>query len=171
MSRVLPIVKTLVFTVLVPGTVAVYLPRRILLSRAAVDLLPVEALRFVGVPIAAAGALTYLWCAWDFATAGRGTPAPIDPPRELVARGLYRRVRNPMYIGIALLLLGEAIFFRSRALLFYAGAVVLFLHLFVVFYEEPALARKFAEAYARYCDSVPRWIPKIRPRASERREP
>ena len=163
MSRVWPIVKTLVFTVIVPGTVAVYLPRRILLSRTAADLLPLQALRSVGVLFAAAGALAYLWCAWDFATAGRGTPAPIDPPKELVARGLYRRVRNPMYVGIALLLLGEALFFRSRALLFYAGAVFLFFHLFVVFYEEPALRRQFGAEYEAYCSNVPRWIPRIRP--------
>ena len=160
MSRLLPVVKTLVFTVLVPGTVTLYLPRRILFSERA-DTLPLGAARFLGIPLITAGAAIYLWCAWDFATAGRGTPAPIDPPKELVARGLYRFVRNPMYVGIALVLLGEALVFRSEALLLYAAVVFLFFNLFVFFYEEPALERKFGEAYERYRASVPRWIPRI----------
>jgi protein-S-isoprenylcysteine O-methyltransferase Ste14 len=160
-SRLLPVVKTLVFTVLVPGTVALYVPRGILLRERAGPL-PLGAARFLGIPLIAAGAAVYLWCAWDFATAGRGTPAPIDPPKELVARGLYRFVRNPMYVGIALVLLGEALLFSSAALLLYAAVVFLFFNLFVFFYEEPALERKFGEAYERYRASIPRWIPRIR---------
>ena len=153
--------KTLVFTVLVPATVAIYVPRRILLSRSQEDVLRIGPLRYVGAVLLAAGAAVYLWCAWDFATAGGGTPAPIDPPRSLVVRGLYRHVRNPMYIGILLLLAGEAMLFQSRSLLGYAGIVFLFFFLFVVAYEEPALARKFGQDYERYCDRVPRWIPRL----------
>ncbi|HTD53691.1 MAG TPA: isoprenylcysteine carboxylmethyltransferase family protein [Thermoanaerobaculia bacterium] len=119
-------------------------------------------LRYLGAALLAAGAAVYLWCAWDFATTGGGTPAPIDPPRSLVERGLYRHVRNPMYLGILLLLGGEAMLFRSRALLAYAGLVFLFFFLFVVAYEEPALRRKFGQTYERYCDRVPRWIPQFR---------
>jgi protein-S-isoprenylcysteine O-methyltransferase Ste14 len=156
------IAKTLLFTVLVPGTVTIYVPRRILLSRSGNDALPIGPLRYLGAALLAAGAAVYLWCAWDFATAGRGTPAPIDPPRSLVERGLYRHVRNPMYLGILLLLVGEAMLFRSRALLAYAGLVFLFFFLFVVAYEEPALRRKFGQTYERYCDRVPRWIPQFR---------
>ncbi len=154
--------KTLLFTVLVPGTVTIYVPRRILLSRSQGDALPIGPLRYVGAALLAAGAGVYVWCAWDFATAGRGTPAPIDPPRSLVVRGLYRYVRNPMYIGILLLLAGEAMVFQSRSLLGYAGLVFLFFFLFVIAYEEPALRRKFGQDYERYCDSVPRWIPRLR---------
>ena len=154
--------KTLLFTVLVPATVTVYVPRRILLSRSQDDVLPIGPLRYVGAALLATGAAVYLWCAWDFATAGGGTPAPIDPPRSLVVRGLYRHVRNPMYLGILLLLGGEAMLFRSRALLAYAGLVFLFFFLFVVAYEEPALRRKFGQTYERYCDRVPRWIPQFR---------
>jgi protein-S-isoprenylcysteine O-methyltransferase Ste14 len=160
-SRTGSIAKTLLFTVLVPGTVTIYVPRRILFSRAGNDALPIGPLRYLGAALLAAGAAVYLWCAWDFATTGRGTPAPIDPPRSLVERGLYRHVRNPMYLGILLLLGGEALLFRSRALLAYAGLVFLFFFLFVVAYEEPALRRKFGQDYERYCDKVPRWIPRF----------
>jgi len=162
--------KTLLFTVLVPATVTIYVPRRILLSRSQEDALPIGPLRYVGAALLAAGAAVYLWCAWDFATAGRGTPAPIDPPRRLVVRGLYRHVRNPMYIGILLLLAGEAMLFQSRALLEYAGLVFLFFFLVVLAYEEPALARKFGRDYERYCDRVPRWIPRLRLDQKERSE-
>jgi protein-S-isoprenylcysteine O-methyltransferase Ste14 len=160
-SHAAAIAKALLFTILVPGTVTVYVPHRILLSRGPADALPIGPLRYLGAALLAAGAAAYLWCAWDFASAGRGTPAPIDPPKRLVVRGLYRRVRNPMYLGILLVLSGEALFFRSRALLGYAGLVFLFFFLFVVAYEEPALTRKFGEEYERYCDRVPRWIPRL----------
>jgi protein-S-isoprenylcysteine O-methyltransferase Ste14 len=154
--------KTLVFTVLVPGTVTIYVPRRILLSRSQDDALAVGPLRYLGAALLAAGAAVYLWCAWDFATAGGGTPAPIDPPRSLVVRGLYRNVRNPMYLGILLILGGEALSFSSRALLGYTALVCLVFAVFVVAYEEPALRRKFGQDYERYCDRVPRWIPQFR---------
>jgi protein-S-isoprenylcysteine O-methyltransferase Ste14 len=162
--------KTLLFTVLVPATVTVYVPRRILLSRSQEDVLPIGPLRYVGAALLAAGAAVYLWCAWDFATAGGGTPAPIDPPKSLVVRGLYRYVRNPMYIGILLLLAGEAMLFQSRSLLGYTGLVFLFFFLFVVAYEEPALRSKFGRDYERYCDRVPRWIPRLRLDQKERSE-
>src|SRR6266568_4432739 len=162
--------KTLLFTVLVLATVTIYVPRRILLSRSQEDVLRIGPLRYVGVALVAAGAAVYLWCAWDFATAGRGTPAPIDPPRSLVVRGLYRHVRNPMYIGILLLLAGEAMLFQSRSLLGYAGIVFLVFFLFVVAYEERALARKFGQDYERYCDRVPRWIPRLGLDQKERSE-
>ena len=91
------LLKTLIFTILVPGTVTILIPRW-LLSAEAVQ--PTSAFRFVGLIPIAIGAAIYFWCAWDFATKGKGTPAPIDPPKELVARGLYRFVRNPMYAGV-----------------------------------------------------------------------
>lgn len=161
MRRLLAILKTLLFTVLVPGTVAFYVPRRMLSSGAAGDL-NLGAVRFVGFPLLAAGIAGYLWCAWNFAAVGLGTPAPIDPPKHLVVRGPYRYVRNPMYVSVASVLFGEALFFRSSALLWYASAVFLFFHLFVVLYEEPALTGTFGESYQNYRNRVPRWIPWLR---------
>jgi protein-S-isoprenylcysteine O-methyltransferase Ste14 len=110
---------------------------------------------------AAAGFAIYLWCAWDFAVAGRGTPMIFDPPKRLVARGLYRFVRNPMYCGVLLMVLGQAVLFESTATVVYALVAGLFFHAFVVLYEEPALRRKFGESYQQYRNSVPRWIPRL----------
>jgi len=165
-GHILAVAKSALFTVLVPGTVAIYVPHRILLSRSAADVLPIGFARFLGAGIAAVGAAVYFRCAWDFATAGRGTPAPIDPPRSLVVTGLYRRVRNPMYLGVLLVLAGEAVFFRSRALLQYTGLVFLSFFFFVLAYEEPVLRSQFGADYERYCDSVPRWIPRLRSQRS-----
>ena len=118
--------------------------------------------RYLGVVPILIGASIYFWCAWDFTFAGKGTPAPIDPPKELVVRGLYRYVRNPMYVGVGSVLVGEALLFQSLALVAYAGAGLLAVSLFVLFYEEPALTRKFGDSYRRYREAVPRWIPNIR---------
>ncbi len=94
------------------------------------------------VPGFFAGVALVAWCGWHFATVGRGTPAPFDAPRALVATGPYRWVRNRMYLGVLLLLTGEALTF-SLALLFYAALVWLALHAFVLTYEEPTLASRF----------------------------
>lgn len=87
------------------------------------------------------------------------TPAPIDPPKVLVARGLYRVVRNPMYVGVVLILLGESVLFASATLLGYALLAWVVVHLFVVFYEEPTLRQKFGTSYENYRKTVPRSIP------------
>jgi protein-S-isoprenylcysteine O-methyltransferase Ste14 len=155
--------KTLIFTVLVPGTVAVLIPYRLGSSVAATGNLPIGSFRYSGVGLIVAGALIYFWCAWDFTFAGRGTPAPIDPPKELVVRGLYKFVRNPMYVGVLSVLLGEAVLFEARVLFGYAGLLFVLFFAFVVLYEEPALGRKFGTSYQRYRDVVPRWIPRMRP--------
>ncbi len=115
--------------------------------------------RYFGALPILIGAAIYFWCAWDFTFTGRGTPAPIDPPKELVVRGLYRYVRNPMYVGILSILLGEAFLFASQRLFEYAAVAFLFFFLLVVLYEEPILRQKFGESYRQYCKNVSRWIP------------
>lgn len=152
--------KSLIFTVLVPGTVAIYVPYLMLRGKSAGSL---AALRFAGLLPLALGAAIYIRCVWDFAIAGRGTPAPIDPPKTLVIRGLYCSVRNPMYVGVTLTLFGEATFYQSLRILRYAVAVWCLFHLFVLLYEEPTLRRKFGAEYEEYCKSVRRWIPRMRP--------
>jgi protein-S-isoprenylcysteine O-methyltransferase Ste14 len=149
------IVKTVIFTILVPGTVAVVVPRAI-----ASDATTPTLYSSIGFLPMALGVAIYLWCAWDFATAGQGTPAPIDAPKRLVVRSLYRFVRNPMYVGVLTVLFSESIVFRSRRILTYAIVVFVFFHLMVVLYEEPALKRKFGVSYEEYLKSVPRWIPR-----------
>jgi len=150
--------KTLLFTIIAPGTVTVLLPYLMLSSRRIAETPSREALRFLGFAPLLIGLSIYLWCAYDFAAKGRGTPAPIDPPKQLVRSGLYHFTRNPMYVGIILILLGEAIFFASTALFFYAAAVFIGFNGFILFYEEPALRRLFGESYERYCAEVPRWL-------------
>jgi protein-S-isoprenylcysteine O-methyltransferase Ste14 len=150
------IVKTLIFTVFAPGTVGVYIPYRL----RGPGPHTISALGWAGIVPVAVGAAVYLWCAWDFATFGRGTPLPLDAPKQLVARGLYRYVRNPMYVGVLLVIFGQALGFGSLATLWYALAVALVFHLFVIAYEEPTLRDQFGESYAAYLKAVPRWIPK-----------
>lgn len=151
-------VKILIFTVLVPGTVTVLVPYWILAVDGRVDFPPIGVRQVLALGLGAAGLSIYAWCAWDFGSAGRGTPAPIDPPKELVVRGLYRYTRNPMYVGVLCLLLAESSFFGALPLLVYATVVFAAFQSFVLLYEEPALRRAFGDAYRRYCDSVPRWV-------------
>ncbi|HTT21259.1 MAG TPA: isoprenylcysteine carboxylmethyltransferase family protein [Candidatus Sulfotelmatobacter sp.] len=156
--RFWPIVNTLLFTIFVPGTVAILIPCWILggLRRP-----PAGALAWVGGIIFVIGAAIYFRCAWEFAARGLGTPAPIAPTKFLVTTALHRYVRNPMYIGVALAILGEAALFRSLHVAEYAALMLLIAHLFVVFYEEPTLQRQFGESYQAYRREVPRWLPRM----------
>ena len=156
----MPALKTLLFTVVVPGTVTVLLPYWFLSSEPTVFTTQLGVVRYLGLLPILLGASIYLWCAWDFAATGKGTPAPIDPPKQLIVRGLYRWVRNPMYVGVLLILLGEALFFASPTLVAYPAAIFGVFHIFVILYEEPTLRGKFGDPYQRYCNSVPRWIPR-----------
>jgi protein-S-isoprenylcysteine O-methyltransferase Ste14 len=105
-----------------------------------------------------------LRCVWDFGWTGRGTPAPMVPPKRLVVVGFYRYVRNPMYVGFAVGWIGLWIVFGHASLpeIAVATAVALGVHLFVVFYEEPTLQRKFGADYEAYCRNVGRWWPRLK---------
>jgi protein-S-isoprenylcysteine O-methyltransferase Ste14 len=115
----------------------------------------------VGVAASIIGGLIVLACAGVFVARGRGTPAIFDPPREFVAAGPYKFVRNPMYIGGSILLAGFGLYQRSLAILLFAVAVFMLFHLYVVFVEEPGLKARFGESYLAYKQSVNRWIPKF----------
>ena len=156
------IFKTSIFTIVVPGAVTVLFPYSLLPS--CVDLFrgDIWGIRLIGVLPTAVGIVFYLTCAWDFAFSGKGTPAPFDPPKVLVLKGLYQKVRNPMYVSVLLIIIGESTLFASWALLEYALIVWLVFHLFVVFYEEPTLKKKFGSAYEEYLNTVPRWIPRLK---------
>jgi protein-S-isoprenylcysteine O-methyltransferase Ste14 len=155
--------RVLLFTILVPAGVTVWIPIFGLRLQQGPRLAALEDIHRLGFVLISLGVAIYLWCAWDFASSGRGTPGPYDPPRYLVARGLYRYVRNPMYIGVECVLLGEAILFASSGLLVYAVLVGVLFHLFVLAYEEPSLRRKFGSEYEAYCRRVPRWLPRLTP--------
>jgi protein-S-isoprenylcysteine O-methyltransferase Ste14 len=148
--------KNLVFTVVVPGAGAVWIPWLILTGG---DAHP-EPRVPLAVVFIALGAALYFLCLWLFAIVGRGTPGPWDAPRRVVAVGPYRWVRNPIYLAALVVVLGEAWLFLSLALLGYAGAMAVSFHLFVVGYEEPTLGRRFGDTYDEYRQTVRRWIPR-----------
>ena len=152
-DRLAAFVRTLAFFVIAPGSVTVLIPWLLLRGVAASGEPP------VGAPLIAAGAALLLWSGFGFAFIGHGTPTPYDEPRELVVWGPYRWVRNPMYVGVLIVLVGEAIAF-SAALLVYAALVWLAFHAFVVGYEEPHLAARFGASYETYRRTVPRWLPR-----------
>ncbi len=152
------IVNTLLFSILVPGTVAILVPRWLLGGFVRPTNGP---LTWIGGATFAVGAAIYFRCAWEFAVRGLGTPAPIAPTKFLVTTALHRYIRNPMYVGVALAILGEAVIFRSAHVAEYAALMLLTAHVFVVLYEEPTLQRQFGESYEEYRRRVPRWIPKF----------
>lgn len=158
--------RSLLFLILIPGTVAGYIPLWILRASKPLVIPSISASSILAVCLTLLGASVLLRCVWDFLFAGRGTLAPFDPPKLLVVRGLYRFTRNPMYNGVLTVLAGEAWLFRSGALLRYAALMFILFHLVVVIYEEPALASRFGESYRAYRGAVPRWGFRVRPFAA-----
>ena len=154
-----PVLRTVIFTVVLPGFWTVLVPYWVV-GRRKPDL---NGPGLVGCVLIFAGVALYLICAfWGFALRGKGTPSPTDPPKRLVVEGPYRIVRNPMYWGVASVMLGEALMFRSVALAEIAAGFFASTMLFVLLYEEPALGRAFGSEYEQYCRQVPRWIPALR---------
>jgi protein-S-isoprenylcysteine O-methyltransferase Ste14 len=117
---------------------------------------------YLAFPLWLTGGIILLWSFWNFLHEGGGTPAPVDPPKELVVVGFYRYVRNPMYVGILAAILGHFLWFGSWNLLIYAVLVFLAFNTIVAYYEEPTLKKKFGAAYEEYLKKVPRWIPRLR---------
>ena len=151
-----PFLKTALFTVVVPTSVAVLIPLFIGGDRAAADGLA----RVFAFLLLAVGALLYLRSAWNFASFGRGTPAITDAPKRLVTRGFYRYTRNPMYVAVLSAVAGWAILYRAPVLWAYGAALFVFFYLFIRFYEEPRLTREFGEEYMAYMKRVGRWLPR-----------
>ena len=158
-SHIFLLVRTVFWTIVVPGTVTIYLPRLILAQR--ISALPRKWIiaQCLSLLLIGAGAAILIRCIWDFAAVGRGTLSFIDAPKKLVIVGLYRYVRNPMYIGVLLVLIGETVFFKSIPLLKYRAGWFVVVNLAVLLYEEPTLRHRFGESYDRYCRSVRRWWP------------
>jgi protein-S-isoprenylcysteine O-methyltransferase Ste14 len=154
------IVRTLIFSVLLPGSGTIGIPAAILLSEANPLSFDIGAWRLTGVAPLALGAALYAWCAADFTFVGHGTPAPIDAPTTLVVSGPYRLVRNPMYVAVLSAVLGEMLVFEALTLAIYAGALWAGFHVFIVLYEEPTLTRQFGTSYESYRSTVPRWLPR-----------
>ncbi len=155
------VLKTILFSLLAPGTVVGVVPYLLLTRGPALPVVDPGWLRYFGALPIAVGLALFISSAWNFVSRGRGTPAPIDPPIHLVASGPYRVVRNPMYAGGVFILSGEVILSGSLLLLCYAFVVWTAFHLFTVLYEEPHLTRLFGASYRDYCREVPRWTPRV----------
>jgi protein-S-isoprenylcysteine O-methyltransferase Ste14 len=151
--------KSVLFALLIPGTVTVVIPYVLISGRLSTVLHQWTPLQYAALLPMALGAAILVVCIRDLTVLGRGTLAHIDPPTRLVVRGLYRYVRNPMYLGGLMLLLSEAVAFRSIAIVAWAALWFLAINGVVVLYEEPVLQREFGEAYERYCKAVMRWRP------------
>jgi len=160
MSRPVALFFSALFLVVAPGTLAGLIPWLFTGWRGPLAALP---LAIPGALLVLGGAVLLGECFIRFALQGRGTPAPIAPPERLIVTGAYRRVRNPMYVAVVSLVLGQAALFADLRLLAYAGVLWLGFHLFVLAYEEPTLRRAFPQDYAAFVAAVPRWILRLTP--------
>lgn len=153
------VLKSLFFFIIAPGLLIGYLPYQI--SNTDAELFTSGALGYLAFPLWFVGWTVMIWCFWIFLASGSGTPAPFDPPRELVVVGPYRFVRNPMYAAGLAALLGWFLWSPSLSLILALLLFLLATHFFVILYEEPTLKRTFGATYEDYCRRVPRWIPKL----------
>ena len=161
------ILRHLLSILLLPTMVAIVVPQWILRSYATTDTrwppgTATFAGRALGAAVVVAGVSLVAWCIALFARVGRGTLAPWDPTKQLVAVGPYRYTRNPMITGVATTLVGEAIFTGSRYVAFWALAFILINHIYFVASEEPGLEARFGQSYRDYKAAVPRWMPRFR---------
>lgn len=152
------LLRNLFFTLLQPGMVAGVIPFLIFRKNDQWQFTSFSAWPFLGLLLFLPGLLILLVCIADFARKGKGTLSPADPTKHLVISGLYRYSRNPMYVGVLLMLAGEAIFFQSFILAGYALLIFLLFYGFVVWFEEPRLKKDFGQAYEQYMNTTPRWI-------------
>ena len=152
--------RSLLWTILFPGFFAGFLPWQYFgVSEVRMDW--TNGLHVVGLILVGSGAALLIACIVEFARRGRGTLSPVDPPKELVVHGLYRYVRNPMYLSVSAIVLGEVMLTKSMPLFVYWVVWFACANLFVMWYEEPYLRRQFGESYARYSREVGRWIPRF----------
>jgi protein-S-isoprenylcysteine O-methyltransferase Ste14 len=159
-----------IFLVIAPGIVAVYVPWLICRWHFAKSLPGNLLVRLIGVLLLAAGLPVLLDSFIRFALQGLGTPAPVFPTRHLVVSGFYRYVRNPMYIAVVLLILGQGLLFGRIRVIEYGLAVWVGFYLLVFIYEEPTLRRTYGPEYEEFCAHVPRWIPRLRPWRPEQQQ-
>ncbi|HEX6313634.1 MAG TPA: isoprenylcysteine carboxylmethyltransferase family protein [Gemmatimonadaceae bacterium] len=151
--------RSLFWTLLFPGFFAGYLPWRYF-GVSDVAFTWANPVHLLGSVCIALGSAMLLTCIFEFARSGRGTLSPVDPPKDLVIHGLYRHVRNPMYLAVLTIVAGEIILTRSAALAVYWVGFFTCAQLFVRGYEEPYLRRQFGASYERYAHSVGRWVPR-----------
>ncbi|HTS48216.1 MAG TPA: isoprenylcysteine carboxylmethyltransferase family protein [Bryobacteraceae bacterium] len=163
MRRAAAILGSALFLVIAPGTIAGLVPWWISRWKFPPAFPGQVPLQIAGMLLIVAALPVLLDSFARFALEGFGTPAPVFPTRRLIVTGLYRYVRNPMYVAVFSIILGQALLFGNVRLLEYGALVWLAFHLFVLLYEEPAMRRAFPQDYAVFCKHVPRWIPRLTP--------
>ena len=153
---------TLVFLFLIIPFFYIWIPHRILLSSEHIYRFEIGIYRYLGLAPIFLGVVIYIFCSGSFIFVGKGTPIPFTPTKELIVTGLYRYVRNPLYIAGFLVLAGEAILFQSAGIFIYCLVMFGIFNVHVIM-EETLLAEKFGARYKQYCESIPRWIPRVKP--------
>ncbi len=139
-----------------------YIPYKILSRGGTIAIAEIAIFKFLGPVFIVAGFIGFLPCYWRFIVEAKGSPMQGNS-QNLIVKGLYRHVRNPIYLSAFFILLGQAVFFQSLPLFYYFLGSIFIFHGVVVFIEEPSLHVQFGKDYDRYCRSVPRWIPRLRP--------
>ena len=163
MQKTIAVLGSALFFVVAPAFLAGLIPWWMTHWEFRPPFVDLQATRAVGMLLIAAGLPGLIDSFARFALQGLGTPAPIAPPQHLVVTGLYRYVRNPMYVAVVAVILGQAILFGDSRLMTYGGLMWLAFHAFVLTYEEPVLAQKFGAQYEDFRANVPRWIPRLSP--------
>jgi len=163
MPRLWAGIISVLFFLLAPGTIAGLIPYGITSWTMQPPLFGWQPIQWIGIALIAIGLAILVESFARFVVKGFGTPAPIAPPKHLVVSGLYRHVRNPMYVGVVAAVLGQALLLGDMRLVWYAAIVWIAFHLFVLLYEEPTLRVTFGDEYERFCANVPRWFPRLTP--------
>lgn len=155
------IFKTIFFVIIVVFLI-VYFPYKIATYEGRTIITEIGRFRFLGLIFILFGIIGYLASFWGFIFEAESSPIPGDPPKHLIVKGIYRYVRNPIYISHYFVLFGEALFFQSLELFYYLFAWIVFFYIFVILIEEPFLRDRFGDKYDQYCKTVGRWIPRIK---------
>jgi len=170
MRRFWAALGSLLFFVIAPGTIVGFVPWSITGWQLRPAFFGFEALRLAGAALVLIGLILLVESFARFVWKGFGTPAPIAPPTKLVMTGFYRRVRNPIYVGLVTIAFGEALILGDDRLVVYAAILWLFFHFWVVFIEEPTLESSFGDEFANFKANVPRWLPRLTPWAGSAKD-
>lgn len=151
------LLRNVFFTIMQPGIVTGLIPYFLLHNTTGLNPSEWTFVHFLGLLVVLSGFSIMIYCILQFAWEGKGTLSPADPTKQLVVKGLYKYSRNPMYLGVMIILSGEFMFYQQMIQLFYLGIVFIVFYLFVVFFEEPRLRKDFSKEYLNYCAKVRRW--------------
>ena len=168
--RMLAVLGSALFLIFAPGLVAGLVPWWISEWNVQAPFFGFAPVRAIGALLVVVSVVALLESFGRFALQGVGTPAPVFPTRHLVVKGLYRYVRNPMYLAVVSVILGQAMILGNVSLLVYCALIWLTFHVFVLAYEEPTLRRTFGAEYEAFCANVPRWVPRLSPWSGSTRE-